>query len=227
MISVLYIILLYVYMTSICILLLIPRYVQLCLLLYLEELVHYIHALDLCEYVLFIFLHIMLRYQYIIDIATTDYFEKKYRFQLDYQLVSAYIHSRIHLKVWLNEITKIFSISTLYKGATWYERESLDFFGIGFVHNTDLRRLLTDYAFEGYPLKKDFPLSGFVEVHYSEFIKRLDYVDIKLIQEFRLFELVSPWGHFFEFQYMDLFNLYRSKKNIPIHLDYLYINKNV
>lgn len=216
---------LYRYMLSMYQFFQVPKYIQMCLMVNLEEFICYTTDVSLRNYILFILLHCLLQYQYIIDIAAADYFDKKLRFQLNYQLVSAYTNSRIRIKCWLSETSKISSISTSYTGANWYERENLDFFGIGFVENRDLRRLLTDYAFEGYPLKKDFPLSGFVEVRYNEFIKRLDYVPIKLIQEFKLFELLSPWAHLFEYKYTDLFHLYKTRKNIPIHLEYLYAER--
>lgn len=193
-----------------------------CLVTNFEELVCYVSNIHCYKFILFVVLHIMLQYEYIVDIVTTDYIEQQYRFQLSYQLISTYIDARIRIKAWLQEIKKMASISNLYKGAGWYEREIFDFFGVGFTNNTDLRRLLTDYAFEGYPLKKDFPLSGFVEIHFNDYIKRLGYVAIKLVQEFRLFELLTPWGHFFQYKYLDLFYLYKNKKNIPAHMEYLY-----
>lgn len=215
-------IVMYSYLLGLYLLLTVPKYMYIYLVTNFEELVCYVNGIYCYEYILFILLHSLLRYEYIVDIVATDYFEGEYRYQLNYQLTSVYVDTRIRLKVWLQEIKKISSISGIYEGAGWYEREILDFFGIGFTNNTDLRRLLTDYAFEGYPLKKDFPLSGFVEIHYNDFIKRLGYVAIKLVQEFRLFELLTPWGHFFQFKYSDLFYLYKSKKNTPLHLEYLY-----
>lgn len=163
----------------------------------------------------------MLRYQYLIDIVATDYLNKQFRFQINYNLVSTFLNMRLHNKILTNEVTKVNSVTPILQGASWYEREIWDFFGIIFNGNNDLRRLLTDYAFEGYPLKKDFPLSGFTELRYNEQIKRLGYYRIKSVQEFKIFELTNPWDIVSQFKFNGLFDLYISKKNKPLHIEYL------
>lgn len=216
-------ILIYKYLIGIYLLLSVPKYIYICLLYGFEELILYVINLFVYYYIIFINYHTILQYQYLIDITATDYYENNYRFQLNYILISTYLNLRLHNKIWTNETNKIYSISNILPGASWYEREIWDFFGIIFNNNKDLRRLLTDYAFEGYPLKKDFPLSGFVEVRYNEQIKRLGYYNIKSIQEFKIFELINPWEALIQFKFSKLFSLYKTKKNIPMHPEYLNI----
>lgn len=204
------------------IILLAPEYVYMYTLHNFDEPVCYVTVDSIYQFITLLYLHILLRYQYIVDITAIDYYERKFRFQLNYSLISMYTNSRIRIKASLSEICKVNSIASVFQGANWYEREIWDFFGILFNNNTDLRRLLTDYAFEGFPLKKDFPLSGFVEIRYNEVIKRLAYVAIKSIQEFRIFELQNPWEYMLQNKFPDLFDLYKNKKNIPIYMEYLF-----
>lgn len=218
-------ILIYKYLIGIYLLFSTPKYVYTCLVHNFEELTLYVITLFIYYYLIFIKYHTILQYQYLIDITATDYYKNKYRFQLNYNMISTYLNLRICTKIVAKETTKIHSISNLLSGSSWYEREIWDFFGIVFNDNIDLRRLLTDYAFEGYPLKKDFPLSGFVEVRYNEQIKRLGYYNIKSIQEFKIFELINPWEILIQFKFNKLFDLYTSKKNKPMHLEYLNIYK--
>lgn len=216
-------ILVYKYLIGIYLLLIVPKYVYICLLHGFEELILYVINIFICFYIIFINYNSLLQYQYLIDIAATDYYENNYRFQLNYSLISTYLNLRLHIKTLAKETTKIHSVSSILHGASWYEREIWDFFGIVFNNNKDLRRLLTDYAFEGYPLKKDFPLSGFVEVRYNEQIKRLGYYSIKSIQEFKIFELVNPWEIVIQFKFNKLFSLYKAKKNILMHSEHINI----
>lgn len=199
-----------------------PEYVYMYTLHNFEEPVCYVTVDSIYQFITLLYLHILLRYQYMVDITAIDYYERKFRFQLNYSLISMYANSRIRIKASLSEICKVSSITSIFQGANWYEREIWDFFGILFNNNTDLRRLLTDYAFEGFPLKKDFPLSGFVEIRYNEIVKRLAYVAIKSIQEFRIFELQNPWEYMLQNKFPDLFDLYKDKKNIPIYMEYLF-----
>lgn len=199
-----------------------PEYVYMYTLHNFEEPVCYVTVDSIYQFITLLYLHILLRYQYMVDITAIDYYERKFRFQLNYSLISMYANSRIRIKASLSEICKVNSITSIFQGANWYEREIWDFFGILFNNNTDLRRLLTDYAFEGFPLKKDFPLSGFVEIRYNEIVKRLAYVAIKSIQEFRVFELQNPWEYMLQNKFPDLFDLYKDKKNIPIYMEYLF-----
>ena len=108
-------------------------------------------------------------------------------------MLSLTFNSRIRIKLFVNEVTPIDSIVPLFRNANWWEREIWDFFGIYFQNHPDLRRILTDYGFEGYPLRKDFPLSGYVEVRYDQSKKRIVVEPIELSQEFRAFNYETPW----------------------------------
>lgn len=204
------------------ILLSIPKYMYMYLLHNFEDITCYITTQYINNYIHFINLHTTLQYQYLLDITAADYYNQKYRFQLTYNLISHYLNNRLNSKIITNETNKINSIHDILPGASWYEREILDFFGIIFNNNNDLRRLLTDYAFEGYPLKKDFPLSGFLELRYNEQIKRLGYYNIKTIQEYKTFELINPWNVIHKFKFGELQNLYLINKNKPLHSEFLY-----
>jgi NADH-quinone oxidoreductase subunit C len=129
----------------------------------------------------------------ITDLGGVDYPGREKRFEIVYQLLSPAQNQRIRIKVSTDEETPIPSITEIFPGADWYEREAYDMFGILFSGHHDLRRLLTDYGFDGYPLRKDFPVSGYVELRYSEEEKRVVYEPVKLTQEFRTFDNLSPW----------------------------------
>ena len=128
-----------------------------------------------------------------IDLTAVDYPNKKYRFEMIYILLSVEFNFRIIIKFFINENASVDSITNLFPAANWYEREVWDLFGIAFNNHPDLRRLLTDYGFIGHPLRKDFPLSGNVEVKYDLNEKKVVYEPIKLTQTFREFEFESPW----------------------------------
>jgi NADH:ubiquinone oxidoreductase subunit C len=144
----------------------------------------------------FLYLHINTQAKMFIDLSAADIIKNKDRFLLIYQLLSHYLHNRYLVLVKVHEIDKIYSICSLYPNSSWYEREIWDLFGIYFIGNKDMRRILTDYGFQGHPLRKDFPLSGFVEVSYSERIKNIKYSSVSFIQEFRLFDTKSPWNFY-------------------------------
>ncbi|MCZ8187761.1 MAG: NADH-quinone oxidoreductase subunit C [Beijerinckiaceae bacterium] len=127
------------------------------------------------------------------DLCGVDYPGREKRFDVVYHLMSPRHVRRIRIKVQTDEATPVPSIVTLYPGANWFEREAYDMYGILFADHPDLRRLLTDYGFQGYPLRKDFPLTGFVEVRYDDQEKRVVYEPVKLNQEFRNFDFLSPW----------------------------------
>ncbi len=129
----------------------------------------------------------------IIDITGVDYPERKKRFDIVYHLLSPKQNKRIRIKVQADETTQVPSCVELYPGANWYERETYDMYGVLFAGHPDMRRILTDYGFEGYPLRKDFPLTGFVEVRYDDEQKRVVYEPVRLPQEFRNFDFLSPW----------------------------------
>jgi len=128
-----------------------------------------------------------------IDISGADYPAREKRFEVVYHLLSPRQNQRIRVKVSTDEDTPIPSAVEVFPAANWYEREVYDLYGVLFTEHPDLRRILTDYGFEGHPLRKDFPLTGFVEVHYDDEAKRVVYQPVNLRQEFRNFDFLSPW----------------------------------
>ena len=129
----------------------------------------------------------------IIDVCGVDYPARPKRFDVVYHLLSLKQNVRIRLKVETDEFTPVPSICPVFPGANWFEREAYDMYGILFTGHPELRRLLTDYGFDGHPLRKDFPTSGFVEVRYDDELKRVIYEPVRLPQEFRNFDFLSPW----------------------------------
>jgi NADH-quinone oxidoreductase subunit C len=128
-----------------------------------------------------------------IDICGVDYPERERRFDVVYHLLSPTQNFRIRVKVETDADTPVPSVCEIYPCANWFEREAFDLYGILFSGHPDLRRILTDYGFNGHPLRKDFPLTGFVEVRYDDGQKRVVYEPVKLTQEFRNFDFMSPW----------------------------------
>jgi len=133
------------------------------------------------------------RFVSIIDVSGADYPYRDERFDVVYHLLSPTRNLRIRLKVHAGEETVVPSVTGVWPGADWYERETYDLYGVLFSGHPDLRRILTDYGFEGHPLRKDFPLTGFVEVRYDDEAKRVIYEPVELKQEFRNFDFLSPW----------------------------------
>ena len=133
------------------------------------------------------------RFTTLIDICGVDYPERANRFDVVYHLLSMHLNQRIRIKVETNEETPVPSIAGIFPCADWFEREAFDMYGIQFSDHPDLRRILTDYGFSGYPLRKDFPLTGFTEVRYDEEQKRVVYQPVQLVQDFRKFDFMSPW----------------------------------
>lgn len=133
------------------------------------------------------------RFGCLIDICGADYPERERRFDVIYHLLSPWQNRRIRVRVKTDEATPVPSAVSVFAGANWFEREAYDLYGILFSGHPDLRRLLTDYGFEGHPLRKDFPLTGFVELRYDDELKRVVYEPVKLMQEFRSFDFLSPW----------------------------------
>jgi NADH-quinone oxidoreductase subunit C len=129
----------------------------------------------------------------LIDITAVDWPERERRFDVVYHLLSPKQNRRIRVKTEVEESQPVPSIIDVFAGANWFERETYDLYGILFAGHPDLRRLLTDYCFEGHPLRKDFPLTGFVEVRYDDEQKRVVYEPVRLSQEFRNFDFLSPW----------------------------------
>ena len=137
--------------------------------------------------------HIKYQFKVLTCISGVDYPENKYRFKLVYELLSVRYNTRIKLKVFTHELMPVESVTKIFCAAGWYESEIWDMFGIFFIKHPNLVRLLTDYGFEGYPLRKDFPLSGFVEASYDYTRKRVANERVELSQEFRAFKFESPW----------------------------------
>ncbi|KAK0079939.1 hypothetical protein PV325_000626 [Microctonus aethiopoides] len=140
------------------------------------------------------------QYTILADLTAIDVPSRPYRFELIYMLLSMRFNNRIKVKSYTDELTPVDSSVPIFKSANWYEREVWDMFGIYFTDHPDLRRILTDYGFEGHPLRKDFPLTGFVEVRYDDEVKRVVAEPLELAQEFRRFELSAPWEQFPSFR---------------------------
>ena len=134
-----------------------------------------------------------LQFACFIDVTAVDYPERDERFDVVYHLLSPKQNARIRVKIRTDETKQVPSICGIFPGANWFEREAYDMYGVLFSGHPDLRRLLTDYGFDGHPLRKDFPLTGYYEVRYDDEKKRVVYEPVKLPQEFRTFDFLSPW----------------------------------
>lgn len=137
--------------------------------------------------------HVNYQYKILTAISGIDLIGNSYRFVVVYELLSLTFNARMRVKLFIDEITSVFSVVTLYINANWWEREIWDLYGIYFENHPDLRRILTDYGFEGHPMRKDFPLSGYVELRYDESKKRVVTETVELTQEFRVFSFETPW----------------------------------
>jgi NADH-quinone oxidoreductase subunit C len=133
------------------------------------------------------------KFSTLIDICGADYPEREKRFDVVYHLLSMPLNQRIRIKVETDEVTPVPSVAGLFPCADWFEREAFDMYGVVFANHPDLRRILTDYGFQGWPLRKDFPLTGYVEVRYDTEQQRVVYEPVKLTQAYRNFDFVSPW----------------------------------
>jgi NADH-quinone oxidoreductase subunit C len=133
------------------------------------------------------------RFQQLIDLTAVDFPDRARRFDVVYHLISYVKNRRVRVKIQTDEETPVPSIASVHPCADWFEREVFDMFGVVFEGHPDLRRLLTDYGFTGHPLRKDFPMTGYVEVRYDDELKRVVYEPVKLIQECRQFDFLSPW----------------------------------
>ena len=149
--------------------------------------------LSLIPLLTFLKSHTLTAYSQLIDMTAIDHSERKLRFEVVYFLLSLPHATRLSVSVSVAEGSSIPSVTSVYPNAGWYERETWDRFGMFFRSHTDLRRRLTDYGFKGHPLRKDFPLTGFVEVRYDDFRKRILYEGVSLPQEYRIFTLENPW----------------------------------
>jgi len=132
-------------------------------------------------------------FKVLIDICGVDFPEREQRFEVVYNLLSLRHNRRIRVKVVTDEMSPVPSLTQVFSAAGWFEREAWDLYGIFFADHPDLRRILTDYGFEGHPMRKDFPLTGYVEVRYDQEQKRVVYEPVKLTQDFRTFDFLSPW----------------------------------
>ena len=148
---------------------------------------------DLLDCIIFLKTNNETKFQQLIDITAVDYPNNKDRFKMVYLFLSHESNSRLILDFWINENEIINSITEIYPSANWMEREVFDMYGISFKNHPDLRRILTDYNFKGFPLRKDFPLTGHNEVRYSEEEKKVVYEPVKLEQNYRNFDYESPW----------------------------------
>ncbi len=133
------------------------------------------------------------RFVNVTDVTAVDYPGRENRFDVIYNFLSPVLNTRVRLRGEANETTQVPSIISVFPGSDWFERETYDLYGVIFVGHPDMRRLLTDYGFDGHPLRKDFPLTGFVEVRYDDAEKRVVYEPVRLNQEFRKFDFLSPW----------------------------------
>lgn len=147
----------------------------------------------LLEFFKFIKIHTWTQFKVLSDIIAIDYPGRNKRFDVIYQLLSIAYNSRMNILVSVGELSVLPSISSVYKGASWYEREVWDLFGIFFEGHPDLRRIVTDYSFEGHPLRKDFPLTGYFEVFYDDTRQLIEYAPVSLVQEYRYFTFSNPW----------------------------------
>ena len=148
---------------------------------------------DLLEVILFLKNNNEIKFKQLIDITAVDYPENERRFKIVYLLLSHEFNSRIIISFFINENEIVTTLTSIFPSANWMEREVFDMYGIKFKDHPDLRRILTDYNFEGYPLRKDFPLTGHNEVRYSEDEKKVIYEPVKLEQNYRNFDYESPW----------------------------------
>ena len=158
-----------------------------------DELVFVVRRESLKRFMTFLLNDANCDFKQLVDICAVDYPERDQRFEVVYNLLSLKHNFRIRVKVYADETTPVDSMTSIFSGANWFEREVWDMYGISFNDHPDLRRILTDYGFEGHPLRKDFPLTGFVEVRYDQTEKRVVYEPVKLMQEYRNFDFTSPW----------------------------------
>jgi NADH-quinone oxidoreductase subunit C len=158
-----------------------------------DELTVAVAASSIVGFVEFLKTDASCRFSSLVDITAVDYPGRAKRFDVVYHFLSMYRNQRIRLRVQIREEDMLPSIITVHPSANWFEREVFDMFGILFSGHPDLRRILTDYGFRGYPLRKDFPTTGYTEVRYDEVQKRVVYEPVNLVQEYRQFDFMSPW----------------------------------
>ncbi|XP_075044194.1 NADH dehydrogenase [ubiquinone] iron-sulfur protein 3, mitochondrial [Mixophyes fleayi] len=173
-----------------------PKYVQQVQVTCYGELDIMIHPDGIIPVMTFLRDHTNAQFKSLADLTAVDVPTRENRFEIIYNLLSLRYNSRIRVKTYSDELTPVDSLVSVHKAADWYEREVWDMYGVFFANHPDLRRILTDYGFEGHPFRKDFPLSGYVEVRYDDEVKRVVAEPVQLSQEFRKFDLSSPWEVF-------------------------------
>ena len=158
-----------------------------------DQLVAIVETEEIAKLLVFLRDDVNCQFKQLMDICGVDYPERRQRFEVVYNLLSLVHNNRITVKVMIDDKSPVPSVSKIFSSADWWEREIWDLFGIFFSGHPDLRRILTDYGFDGHPLRKDFPLTGYVEVRYDDAQKRVVYEPVKLTQEYRNFDFLSPW----------------------------------
>jgi len=169
-----------------------PKFVQQ-FSVYKDELTLYAAPAGIVPILTFLRDHSQCQYKLLMDLSGVDYPTKSQRFEVVYNLLSLKYGTRIRLKTYADEVEPVPTATGVFRGADWYEREVWDLYGVFFKNHPDLRRILTDYGFEGHPFRKDFPLTGYTEVRYDEEKKRVVYEPLQLSQAFRNFDATSPW----------------------------------
>lgn len=150
---------------------------------------------EIRAFVAFLKLNSLLRVSNAVDITVVDNINKELRFSVTYQFQSFALNKRWNITTWISETKPLLSLQTMYPAFNWAEREVWDMYGIFFIKHPDLRRILTDYGFVGFPLRKDFPLSGFREVQYEDSVKQVEYSNAELTQSYRLLSFANPWSN--------------------------------
>lgn len=161
---------------------------------HMQFLILHVQSSNLFELASFLKRNQQLRFDSLLDVWAVDYISHKDRFEVNYLFLSTHNAMRIVVRTSVTDAEGLLSLSGIFKSASWLEREVWDMFGVLFYENVDLRRILTDYGFEGHPLRKDYPLSGFVEVRYDDGDKRIVYEPLEVAQEYRSFSFRSPWS---------------------------------
>ena len=159
-----------------------------------DDLIFLVKPKAIVNILLYFKYHILHQFKVLTSISGADYPNQKYRFKIIYELLSIRYNSRVRIKTFNYELMGLESTENLFFTSGWYECEIWDMFGVFFKNHSNLKRILTDYGFEGYPLRKDFPLSGFIEMRYNETQKRVISESIELSQEYRTFAFISPWA---------------------------------
>lgn len=170
----------------------VPKYIDKMMVVN-DELIFHTHPKHLVSLLIFFRDHTNCQFKVLMDICGVDYPGRQNRFEIVYNLLSVRYNARIRVKTFVDELTPVPSSTSVFNSANWWEREVWDMYGVFFSDHPDLRRILTDYGFEGFPLRKDFPLTGYTEIRYDDEEKRVVTEPLELTQEFRYFDFKSPW----------------------------------